>query len=360
MTKKQTIKRKTGLYINKKTRRNGGMFKAITGIFGANQLPQPLPPPPPGVGDKHEREYPDTDPNSKRNRKDDEDVCWICLMSFSEEDINKYGPRISCIGNIPHYAHKTCISQWCNSQKNLNDGLCRCGTCSALINLPENILNAFKIGNLKKDDDPNGKVPIIAQEILERMAINNGSPFATKFFKDKANDGDAHALNIIGKAAKKWADPLIFLYDKNRRLHPGEKIVSKKFILLAPYSDNQTSAISEFGFRRWPELYFPTEKEVIEWNIKMPRSWWEKDNGLNLPFGWYTKRMYNQAHHLIYRDKNAIIPKYNNGLLVNPGTILHDKDEYVNGLLLPVWVLENPTPSRDSYDYDTDTDTDSD
>jgi hypothetical protein len=507
-TKNKTRKNKTkrGSYknrIHKKTIRKGGMmraFESIRSVFrsppGAG-LPPPLPSarvnlpqtgddpanmppvPPPIFNDQLPL---DQEVGNKRKREEEEEQCWICMETFSEKNIRKYGPKIGCIGKQKtHYAHKKCVSQWCDGEIKRNDGLCRCGTCQALINLPANIINAKFIlptppypvrqpGDSDDGkhppivDDPQERVPIIFQgledrkngrysdtiseyekaqdnigkvftradlgpedvsisirsaiitratsgdlyalNVLERLAnkgfdmainffitranakdkyaikvleelaikytiaveffvekseageeyatnslatlaIDYGVTTAIEFFKDKSNAGEAYALDILGKAASKnQQESLEFLYDKTRRLYPGEQVVDGLFILLAPPSNYPQSAISKFGIRRWPKMYYPKEEKLIEWDIKMPRSWWERLNGENLPLGWYTKKIYYEASHLLYRDKNATIPEYEIAALKKPGTILHDDDYVENGLPPPVWVLKNPSRRR--------------
>ncbi len=474
----KTRKNKRGSYknrIHKKTIRKGGMFKAMTEFFGRSpptgNYPSGmvLPPPPPDSGDKRKRE------------EEEEEECWICRATFSSDEINKLGQKINCINaEHPHYAHETCVSKWCDSQKKFNDGLCRCGMCQALIELPANIINAKFIlpvppypvrvpgdeNNGKRPpivDDPNpeAKVPIIFQgledklnagdsnairyfrnaqnnmgevitrseympngepdvamsnmrqyvieratagdvyalkvlellakykgynfainffiaratagdadalKILELFAIDNGYDIVFDFFKNKATAGDAYALDIIVRCAIKFNLQTLkqFIYYGPRTLQSGEIKITKnikEFIILAPPDDNPNSAMSKFSnkLRRWSEDCFLTETEIITLNIKMERRWWESNDGSNLPLGWYTKKIYNTAHHFFLRDTNSIKPVYVEDKLTKPGTILHDDDDYNNaGFRIPVWVLQYqrppPPPPRGDYDSDSDSD----
>ncbi len=527
-TKKNKNKNKRGSHknrIHKKTIRKGGMFSALRGLFGRSSassavrgevlppaapgagMEEVLPPAAPGAGMEEvlppaapgagmEAVLPPAAPGDKRKREE-EQVCWVCLETFSEDNIRDFGPKIGCIGTIPHYAHEKCVSKWCDGVIKYNDGLCRCA-CQALINLPENIINAKFIlpsppreqgdaNSREYPHDPTGKVPEIFQRlekrknaghpytitkyekaqdnigivftradlgpedvsisirnaiitratagdeyalnvlerlanksftmptnffitratagdkyalnVLERLAnkgfsvsieffitranakdeyaikvleelatkyeivrdffvakaqageeyainslatlaIDYGLPAAINFFKVKSNAGEKYALDVLGKAASKGLiEALEFLYmDTKRFLHPSEQLIDGMFILLAPPSNNVNSAISKYGIRRWPIFYYIKEEKLIEFNIKMPRSWWERSNGENLPLGWYTKKIYVEAPHIVSRDVNATEPEYKNKVLEKPGTVLYNEDDYQNDLKPPVWV----------------------
>jgi len=218
-TKKNKNKNKRGSHknrVHKKTIRKGGMFSALRSLLGRSSAPGAvrgevlppaapgagmevvLPPAAPGDGDKRKRQEEEPPPDSGDKRKrEEEQVCWVCLETFSEDNIRKFGPKIGCIGTKPHYAHRNCVSQWCDTLIKYNDGLCRCGTCQALINLPENIINAKFIlpvppyPDRVPGDENNGKRPPIVDDPNPEEAK---VPIIFQGLEDKLNAGD---LNVI-------------------------------------------------------------------------------------------------------------------------------------------------------------------
>ena len=253
-----------------------------------------LPPHPPGSVASSSSALPPPPPSTKNEnkRKVEEISAPVCAICL--EEITDDQPVTKCSNPIEDYKHEfhsVCIARWCGD----NEEYCKCPICRE---------EGF-------DVDP---------EIKHQQL----------YFSDRA------------------------LNEEERRVDGKGLPTGLKFILLAPENHNPNSALSESNRRRWPKNYRPTEKELNEWRIVMNHSWWNLDEGKNLPLGWYLPNQERETY-LDSKGVPVIDPYYIPPSANNKGTVLeYDDSKYTDKSKRPAWMLPDPPEYYSDYNSDSD------